>query len=310
MHNKHFNLTDLATFKHNKLAKVIPLSLDAKHIKLAQFNHQRFMPNFIHSDWQAKLHEETAHLLAEGQFIEQLRGTIQTKLTHLPQNPMAFIDWFEALKQNGPGQGDRLFPWLAQHASLDQMRWFLNQEAAGEAGFDDLVAITQVKIPTQAKLEMARNYWDEMGRGNESGMHGPMLSAVVDDLDLTPSIEMTVWESLALANLMLGLAANRRYAYQSIGALGAVEMTAPTRVSFVNDGLKRLHIPFKTRQYFQLHATLDINHSKAWNAEVIYPLVKSNPEIAKAIAEGALMRLECGAKCFARYRAHFGLNNH
>ena len=51
------------------------------------------------------------------------------------------------------------------------------QEAAGEAGFDDLVAMTQVKLPTRAKLELARNYWDEMGRGNPKGMHGPMLVA-------------------------------------------------------------------------------------------------------------------------------------
>ena len=49
---------------------------------------------------------------------------------------------------------------------MDQMRWFLTQEVAGEAGFDDLAALTQVKMPQQAKLEIARNYWDEMGRGN------------------------------------------------------------------------------------------------------------------------------------------------
>ncbi|MCA8887010.1 MAG: iron-containing redox enzyme family protein, partial [Hyphomonadaceae bacterium] len=52
------------------------------------------------------------------------------------------------------------------------MRWFVEQEAAGEAGFDDLVAMSQVKMPAPAKLELARNYWDEMGRGNAKGMHG------------------------------------------------------------------------------------------------------------------------------------------
>ena len=72
---------------------------------------------------------------------------------------------------DGPGQGDRLFDWLATAATLDDMKWFLTQEAAGEAGFDDLVAYSQIKVPVaQAKLELARNYWDEMGRGNEGGM--------------------------------------------------------------------------------------------------------------------------------------------
>src|SRR3712207_8864291 len=45
------------------------------------------------------------------------------------------------------------FPWIAEEASLEEMRWFLEQEAAGEAGFDDLVAMTQVKFPKQARSE-------------------------------------------------------------------------------------------------------------------------------------------------------------
>jgi heme oxygenase-like protein len=116
-----------------------------------------------------------------------------------------------------------------------------------------------------------------------------------------------VWESTALSNLMIGLAFNRRYAYHSIGALGVVEMTAPGRVSLVNEGLKRLGIPSPARQYYALHASLDIKHSAGWNAEAIQPLVQGNPWIAKAMAEGALMRLEAGRRCFERYRAHFGI---
>src|SRR5690606_25637317 len=114
------------------------------------------------------------------------------------------------------------------------------QEVAGEAGFDDLVALTQVRLPTCAKLEMARNYWDEMGQGHESGMHGPMLERLAGDLNLRRGTAHVVVESLALGNLMVALAANRRYAYHSIGALGAIELTAPGRATHVNAGLKRL----------------------------------------------------------------------
>ena len=245
--------------------------------------------------------------LTEGRFLEQERRKVRLLAQRAPNEPRAFIDWFEGLKESGPGQNDPLFPWLAEKASLEEMRWFLTQEAAGEAGFDDLVAMAQVKLPNQPKLEMARNYWDEMGRGHERGMHGPMLSAVVQDMELKPTIENTIWQSLALANLMLGLATNRRYAYHAIGALGVIELTAPTRVGLVNDGLTRLGVSFETRKYFQLHATLDIEHSKAWNEEVIYPLVKSDRHIMQSLAEGALMRLACGASCFEQYRRHFGL---
>ena len=49
-------------------------------------------------------------------------------------------------RSSGPGQGDPLFPWLATSANLEQMTWFVLQEVAGEAGFEDLLALTQIKV--------------------------------------------------------------------------------------------------------------------------------------------------------------------
>ena len=127
--------------------------------------------------------------LLEGAFIEAERARIAPRVAAVPDDADGFLAWFEALKETGPGQNDPLFPWLAEDAPFEDMRWFLLQEVAGEAGFDDLVALTQVKMPTRAKLELARNYWDEMGRGAEAGMHGPMLAQLADALELEPTIE-------------------------------------------------------------------------------------------------------------------------
>ncbi|HEY1144513.1 MAG TPA: iron-containing redox enzyme family protein, partial [Sphingomicrobium sp.] len=190
----------------------------------------------------------------------------------------------------------------AEKASLEEMRWYLEQEAAGEAGFDDLTALTQVKLPKRVKLELARNYWDEMGRGNAKGMHGPMLERLVDALRLRPTIETTVWQSLALANAMTAMATRRDYAWHAVGALGVIELTAPDRSAAVANGLKRLGVSGKDRLYFDLHATLDVKHSAAWNSEAIAPAVAEDPRRAAAIAEGALMRLTCGERSFERYR--------
>jgi hypothetical protein len=143
-----------------------------------------------------------------------------------------------------------------------------------------------------------------MGRGHVGGMHGPMLDRTVQGLGLTPSIDDTLWQSLALANTMTAFATTRRYTYQSIGALGVVELTAPMRVACVAAGLKRLGVEPKMRKYFELHAHLDIEHSKAWNAEALIPLVEENPACARHLAEGALMRLICGEQCFEAYRLH------
>ena len=269
---------------------------------MTAWNRRRLMPTCGSTTWESDLEDEHAWRLREGAFVEHERTIVAMRAAEAPSDVDGFIAWFEALKDSGPGQKESLFPWLAEEAPREAMVWFLTQEVAGEAGFDDLVAMTQVKLPTQAKLELARNYWDEMGQGKRGGMHGPMLEALAHELGITPG-GAVVWESLALGNLMTALAMNRRYTYHSVGALGAIELTAPRRAVHVNAGLKRLGVGGEARRYFALHATLDVKHSIAWNREVLRSLVAENPETARAIAEGALMRLEAGRRCFERYRA-------
>jgi heme oxygenase-like protein len=163
---------------------------------------------------------------------------ISPLLADIPTEVDGFIDWFEDLKETGPGQRHPLFPWLAESATRQDMLWFLTQEVAGEAGFDGLLAMTQVKMPVTAKLEMARNYWDEMGRGSDTAMHGPLLERLASYLDIDAQPDRVVPESLALGNTML----------RWRGA----------------------------RLYFTLHAVLDIKHSEPWNREVLRsPLKRS-----------------------------------
>jgi hypothetical protein len=270
---------------------------------LAHWNRTRLAPSLPGDGWQGDLDRDLRMMRLEGAFIEELRAETADAVAAVPTDPDGFIAWFEGLKEVGPGQGDPLFPWLAASASDLQLRWFFEQEAAGEAGFDDLVALTQIKLPVRAKLELARNYWDEMGRGNAKGMHGPMLDTLVETLAVHPVIENTVWESLALANAMTAMATSRRYAWHSVGALGVIELTAPGRSACVAQGLRRIGLSDRERRYFDLHAVLDIKHSEDWNREALRPLVEEDPRRAHAIAEGALIRLNCGARCFDRYRA-------
>jgi len=291
--------------------RVVRQTSDASHelhCLLNAFNRGRLAPSAPDADWEMQAAETWRMTLLEGRFLERERRRVAPLAARAPKDPAGFVAWFEELKASGPGQGDPLFPFLAERATYEQVRWFVKQEVAGEAGFDDLVALTQIKIPERAKLEMARNYWDEMGRGKSHGMHGPMLASLAHALLIgaTPEREL-VWEALALANIMAGLALNRRYAFHSIGALGAIELTAPTRAGLVADALDRVGVPKKATHYFRLHSTVDIGHSAAWNAEVLAPLVEANPEVATHIAEGALMRLNAGARTFDRYRAELGV---
>lgn len=281
-----------------------PISPDALHTNLNRLNRHRLRPAL---ESELSVEEELPLRLLEREFVERERAKIRARALTAPDDADRFVAWFEALEENGPGQHDLLFPWLAERATLEDFRWFLSQEVAGEAGFEDLLALTQMRMPVRAKLEMARNYWDELGRGRAGGMHGPLLQRLATALDITAPIGGPVWESLALANMMCALAANRGLAYQSVGALGVIELTAPGRARYVDLGLRRLGVPAHARRYFSLHATLDVKHSAAWDREVLHALVAEDPNVATALAEGALLRLAAGARCFDRYRERFGI---
>jgi len=270
---------------------------------LAKWNRARLGPGMPDTDWRGGMDREVQMLRLEGAFIDELRAEVADLAASAPGDADGFVRWFAALADDGPGQNHPLFGWLADSATDGQMRWFLTQEAAGEAGFDDLVALTQVKMPPGPKLELAENYWDEMGRGQMRGVHGLLLGELATAMAITPDIDATVWESLALANAMTAMATTRRHAWLSIGALGVVELTAPWRCTHVSAGLKRLGHGQRARLYYDLHAHIDIKHSAGWNAHVLHPLVAEDPARARPIAEGALIRMVCAARCFDRYAA-------
>jgi hypothetical protein len=268
---------------------------------LAKWNRERLSPGFPDADWRRDFDRQMQMLRLEGAFLDELRAEVADDLAAVPENADAFVGWFEALKDKGPGQNHPLFAWLAETATEGQMRWFLTQEAAGEAGFDDLVAMTQVKMPYGAKLEFAENYWDEMGRGQYRGIHSLLLTELIATMRIEPEIDTTVWESLALANAMTAMATTRRYAWLAVGALGVVELTAPWRCDHVSAGLKRLGFGQRERLYYDLHSKIDIKHSQGWNENALKPLVAEDPRRARFIAEGALIRMKCAERCFDRY---------
>lgn len=277
--------------------------------KLAQLNNWRMTPSFPHSELFEEDRLRRELFLMEARFVEKERAKIQREIKAVPRKLDEFMEWFEALRLNGPGQNSPLFPWLAEEATLEEMKWFIRQETAGEAGFEDLLAVTQVRIDPEAKLEMANNYWDEMGRGQKKGMHGPMLKNLVEEMEIPHDENGIVPEALALGNLMTAFAFNRRYAFLSIGALGVIELTAPGRAQLVHKGLRRLGLSPTAQRYYSLHAAIDIKHSADWNEKVIRPLIQANPRVLPFLAEGALLRLCAGQRCFERYMGEFGLFN-
>ncbi len=282
----------------------------AVQVALNGWNRRRLTPSVPDGGFAQAQAADLTLLDLEHQFIEHERAAVAVRAADAPADASGFAAWFDGLKQTGPGQFDPLFDHLADVATHDELRWFMQQEVAGEAGFDDLVALTQLRMPERAKLELARNYWDEMGHGKPAAMHGPMLERLAQALDVPPfDADAVVAESLALCNLLVGLAYNRRYAYHALGALGVIELTAPTRAVRIVEGMDRLGIDRAASHYFRVHAVVDVAHAQTWRDEILIPLVQAQPEVAVYLAEGALMRLRAGARTFDRYRQEFAASS-
>lgn len=239
--------------------------------------------------------------VVEGHVIETERQQVSIIAQAAPDQPREFVDWFESLREVGAAQSYGFYQWLAESADRDELSWVLTQEVAGGDNPEDLFALTQLCLPWRAKLEIARCYWDEMGQGQAAAMRARILDGFTRELQ-AEATEAPAWEVLARSNLMLALASNRHYAFQSIGALGTVELCSPGPARFVSAALRRLGFSLEASAYYNSRSKLGVLRAHAWSYDVILPLIAQDSRISKAVAEGALMRLAADARCLERYK--------
>ena len=177
---------------------------------------------------------------------------------------------------------DRLpavYRWVAEEASLDELREFLAIEGGPDAGFDDLVAACQIGLSGAPKMELARNYWDEMGNGNPAEVHTELHRQMADIVGI-PTVEREALPVAALQRAALGglLATNRWLQPEMIGALGLTELQAGPRCRLVLAGFARLGLPEAAQRFYSVHADVDPRHGKDWLDNAIAPLAKQSPD--------------------------------
>ncbi len=165
-----------------------------------------------------------------------------------------------------------VYRWVAASASWAGLRAFLEMEGGPDGGFDDLVAIGQIGLLGEPKLELARNYWDEMGRGSPGNVHTHLqhrMAAAVG-LGSTPRSLLPI-ESLDRSLLSTMLATNRRLQPELVGALGLVELQAGPLCRSVVRAMRRLDANEDALAFYQEHAVADPKHGKAWLNHVVRP---------------------------------------
>ena len=80
-----------------------------------------------------------------------------------------------------------VYRWLANEASQADVLEFLAVEGGPDSGFDDLVSACQVGLFGQAKMEMAQNYWDEMGNGSLPDVHTTLHTRMAEAIGCAAS---------------------------------------------------------------------------------------------------------------------------
>jgi hypothetical protein len=235
----------------------------------------------------------------ERDMLRRVHASHDLSLDTLPQDPKQFAGWFSVTAFNHPLYEHDLYAFLSSEASREQLEWFFRMECAGEAAFDDLVALAQVGTRGEVKMEMASNYWDEMGKGKPHAVHTHLFHRLIESLNLVaPDASQLPWQVLAGVNVMLWSCISRRNAHRAQGTLGAVELLAPQRCTRLVHGARRVGIQKKAVIYYGAHAIIDIGHAEGWLQHVVEPQVAAFPESRVGIAEGLIARADASLDYF------------
>jgi hypothetical protein len=192
-----------------------------------------------------------------------------------------------------------VYRWLAESASEDQLVEFLSLEGGPDGGFDDLVAMCQIGLSGRPKIELARNYWDEMGRGELDAVHTVLQERMASALQLrvVPRSEQPV-EALERAVLGSFLVLSRAHQPEAVGALGMLELQAGPRCRWVLKALDRLGAPGDASPFYAEHAEADPIHGKDWLDGAVAELA-TDARWSDGIVRGARWRAAVSGRFFS-----------
>lgn len=235
---------------------------------------------------------ERATLRAEDRYIEP--GQIESA----PADPSAFLSWLKRLARNHQVYKHSYYrQYIRDHATVEDLRKYVIQESVVDGRFDDLLAMMQVGTSGPEKMEIATNFWDEMGNGNPEEVHTTLFNRIfevfsIDQQDLDN--ELTA-EALLSGNLAVQLCRYRRFYPEAIGFLGMTEWLVPERFVHVVHAWDRLGLPDVGITYHKLHITIDSRHAAGWFHNIVIPTATSD-RMREGIVRGTLWRLNSSAR--------------
>ncbi|KUL36298.1 hypothetical protein ADL22_24835 [Streptomyces sp. NRRL F-4489] len=268
------------------------------HRFLYEINAHRLLPPWS-EHWRDYGHPVllAAHRTAQEAWLARDRAVVGAD-TAVPGTAEEFAAWAtKTCEGHASGVTHPLFDFLADDATFEQLRDFIAQETPFDIHFGDLVALLLPGVHGELKIELAGNFWDEMGRGTADATHRRLRLAMMERVGVPLDGYLTdvdgYWlEELRLANLYFQTAADRRLAPQAVGMLLATELVVPGRIDRQIDGWRRVGLTDPEMHYLREHVTVDVEHAQGWLDHVVVPLARTRPDLLPEIALGVMRRLD------------------
>jgi pyrroloquinoline quinone (PQQ) biosynthesis protein C len=235
---------------------------------------------------------EDATMAAENRWIEP--GTIESA----PVEGRAFLSWLKGIaRRHRVFKHPYYVDFINRHAQEPELRTYVIQESLVDGRFDDFLAMMQVGTVGAPKLEIANNYWDEMGNGNPDEVHTTLFGKIYEVFDIREEeLEAAMTASDLLSGNLAVLLCRYRHLYpEAVGYLGMTEWLAPDRFTNVVRAWERLGLPDAGIVYHRLHITIDSKHAAGWFHNVVVPACTSD-YMRNGIARGSLWRLNSSAR--------------
>ncbi len=246
-----------------------------------QFNPEMIgVRNLMEQEWSKHLHSEVERELGDAT---------------IPTDGEDFVDWLLQRLEQHPSNGHPLYEYLESSAKIEDFEIFFQSEIIVNSMFEEFVALAQLGAPTYIKIELAKNYWDEMGNGVDAQVHTEMFQKLLKHFELNQvdldRVAHANPVALAQGNLFLMLSMQRKHFYETMGLIGAGEYLVPKRYQKVVDGARRVGLSDDTLEFYIEHIGIDTDHADEWFRNAIVPAVNATPEARIEMAHGAYYRM-------------------
>ncbi|MBC8724653.1 iron-containing redox enzyme family protein [Paraburkholderia sp. 31.1] len=258
----------------------------AKDFESARIEHVGRETQPILRDIAASL--ERAMLNAELGLIDD------RQVSDYPRTGTKYVTWLKKLISQHTSSVHSLYnDFIAKEATREDIAFYLAQETNLDPRFDDILALMQVGTEVGQKLEIAKNYFDEMGNGEPARVHSKMFSHALGSIGVDGEFvaENMLLDARISGNLSACLSLYRRHYFKAVGYFGVTEYIAPRRFKHVAEAWRRNRLPEAGIAYHDEHIVIDTHHANGWFNNVVAPLVDADPAIGREIAIGAVIRM-------------------